>query len=373
MSTPIRSLVLGLLAITCAGALASAQTPVRTAASSDSLHVWLDSLRNDPNGAHVDEQSLHLGHQTVAAGQHLTGDIVAVRGNLDVEGTVDGDAVAILGDVILHPGSKVGGDAVAIGGHVRNDGGTVGGEMRSVSAFSTAPAAAAPPVSTARATWRLLSLALGWFVVLAVLGLLTLLLTRSNLDTVAERIRADFTRAFLVGLLGEFALLPALVLSLVVLAITVVGIVLIPFAIIGFFLAAAGLLALGFLAMSYVSGESIMERGAASAPVRRAPAGYVLLLGLSLYFALWVVGALFTWAGVLGALIRLAAAAVTWAAVTVGFGAALLSRGGTRAHAPTPGPLAPPPEQDYSWETPTPVTGVAAAPRRTPVANPKDL
>lgn len=369
MLTRLRTLVLGFLAVACTGAAAFAQTT----ASSDSLRAWHDSLQHDPNGVRVDEQSMHFGHQTVAAGQHLTGDIVAVRGNLDVEGTVDGDAVALLGDVILHQGSKVSGDVVAIGGHVRNDGGTVGGEMRSVSAFSTAPAAAAAPVSTTHATWRSLSLAFGWFVVLSVLGLLTLLLTRSNLDTVAERIRADFTRAFLVGLLGEFALLPALVLALVVLAITVIGIVLIPFAIIAYFLAAAGLLALGFLAMAYVSGESVIERGATSAPVRRAPAGYVLLLGVSLYFALWVVGALFTWAGIFGALIRLVAAAVTWAAVTVGFGAALLSRGGTRTRTPAPGPVAPPVEPDYSWETPTPVTGVAAAPRRTPVANPKDL
>lgn len=366
-----RRLTLGVAVLAIAGAAVTAGAQNR--AASDSLSVWLDSLQHDPNGAHVSKQSLHFGPQTVAPGQHVADDIVAVHGNLDVEGTVDGDAVAILGDVILHPGSTVSGDVVAIGGHVRNDGGVVGGEMRSVSAFSTAPTATPAPVSTAHATWSALSLALGWFVVLAVLGLLTLLLTRSNLDTVAERIRTDFSRSFLVGLLGELALLPALVLSLVVLAITVVGIILIPFAIIAYFLAAAGLLALGFLAMAYVSGESMIERGATSAPVRRSPAGYVLLLGLSLYFAFWVLGALFTWAGIVGALLRLAAAAVTWAAVTVGFGATLLSRGGTRSLTPVPAPLAPPPEEDYSWETPTPVTGVAAAPRRTPLSNAKDL
>jgi len=364
----LRALILATVASVVAGSAAPTQTP----AAHDSLRVWLDSLRHDPNGVRTSEQSLHFGDQTVAQGQRLTGDIVAVRGNLDVEGAVDGDAVAILGDVILHPGASVSGDVVAIGGKVHNDGAKVGGEMRSVNAFSSVPTAPMVPGTTTRSTWRSLSLSFGWFVVLSVIGLLTLLLTRTNLETVAERVRADFSRAFLIGLLGEFALLPALVLSLVVLAITIIGIVLIPFAIIAYLLAAAGLLALGFLAMAYVTGASVLERGASPAPVRQAPAGYVLLLGLSLYFGFWVLGALFTWAGILGVLLRLVAAAVTWVAVTVGFGAALLSRGGTRTPTGSASSLAPPAEEDYSWQTPTPVTGVAAAPRRTPASYTKD-
>lgn len=361
---------LALLAAAFMPLAAHAQTP---AIPHDSLSAWLDSLRHDPNGVDVSAQALHLGNYTVPENTHLAGSVVAVRGNLDVEGTVDGNAVAIRGDVILHPGSSVGGDAVAIGGQVRPDGGHVGGEMRSVSAFSNAPVASAPPLSRGQATWRSLSLAVGWFVVLAVIGLLTVALTRGNLETVAERIRADFSHAFLIGLLGEFALLPALVLSIVVLAITLIGIVLIPFAIIAFLLAAAGMLALGFIAMAYVSGAAALDRRASVARRRQMAIGYTLLLGLSLYFTLWVLGAAFAWAGIVGALLRLAAAALTWVAVTVGFGATLLSRGGTRAIQVYSPPLPPTPEEDYSWQTPTPVLGVAAAPRRTSTSHTDDL
>jgi hypothetical protein len=367
----LRLVVLPLLAAAAAPLAAQAQ---RAAPAPDSLSVWVDSLRRDPNGVVVAPRSLHMGPYTVAPGERVDGSVVAVRGDLDVEGTVLGNAVAIRGDVILHPGSSVAGDAVAIGGQVRPEGGRVGGEMRSVSAFSTAAAATDAPLSRAQATWRSISLAVGWFTVLAVIGLLTLLLTRSNLETVAERIRDDFSRAFLIGLLGEFALLPGLVLSLVVLAITLIGIVLIPFAIIAYLLAAAGMLALGFIAMAYVSGESVLARRASPYAGRRSAAGYTLLLGLSLYFGLWILGAAFTWAGIVGALLRLAVAAVTWVAVTVGFGATLLSRAGTHSSrgAGLP-PLPPLAEEEYSWQTPTPVTGVAAAPRPAAGSTPPEL
>jgi len=58
------------------------------------------------------------------------------------------------------------------------------------------------------------------------------------------------------------------------------------------------------------------------------------------------------------------ALAVSWVAVTLGLGATLLSRAGTkrldarqRAGARRPAP------EDLAWQTPTPVTGVAAARR----------
>ncbi|HEX5436089.1 MAG TPA: hypothetical protein VFW98_02945 [Gemmatimonadaceae bacterium] len=338
------------------------------AAPADSLSAWLDSLRQDPNGVRVAPQALRSGSQTVGSADHVAGSIVAVHGTLTVDGAIDGNAVAIGGDVVLHAGSHVGGDAVAVGGQVRDEGGEVSGEMRSLSGFTHAAPVAGTSASRAATTGRSLSLAIGWFVVLSVVGLLTLLLTRTNLETVAERIRTDFSRAFLVGFAGELALLPALVLSLAALAITVIGIILIPFAIIAFLLAAAGLLALGFIAMAYVSGESVLEYRSGGTMRRRAPAGLLLLLGLSIFLAFWLVGALFTWAGIVGAVLRLVAAAVTWVAVTVGFGAALLSRGGTRApphlYALDHGAL----DEEYSWETPTPVTGIAAARPRTPAS-----
>jgi hypothetical protein len=206
----------------------------------------------------------------------------------------------------------------------------------------------------------------GWFLVLAVIGLFVILFARNSLENIAERIRDDFSRSFLYGVAGQVAALPVLVAGIVVLAITVVGILLIPFAIVAFILAVAGALALGFVAMSYATGEAAMRWRGAVSPYAPAPALQFLLVGLSFYFVLWVLGGAFVWAGWLGAALRLVAAVVTWVALTVGFGATLASRGGTRAPTSTPPQVPPPPTTDYEWQTPTPVSGVAAARRPTP-------
>ena len=331
----------------------------------DSITSFLDSLARDPNGLTIARRDVRAGAQTVAAGQTIAGSIAAWHGSLDVNGTVKGAAVAIGGDVVVHPGGNVLGDAVSVGGTVRNDGGKVGGEMRTLSALTVGPVVTGVHRTPGEQTKRSVSLSVGWVLVLAVIGLFVVLFARTSLENVAERIRDDFSRSFLYGLAGQVALLPALVAAIVVLAITVVGILLIPFAIVAFVLAVAGALALGFVAMSYATGEAAMRWRGAVSPYAPTPAFQFLLVGLSFYFVLWVLGGALAWAGWLGAALRLVAAMVTWAALTVGLGATLASRGGTRAPTSTP-PVPPPPASDYEWQTPTPVGGVAAARRPTP-------
>src|SRR5690606_8634032 len=140
----------------------------------------------------------------------------------------------------------------------------VGGEMRSMSALTVGPISDAPAPTTTETTKRSVSLSVGWYLVLALIGLAVVLFARSNLETISERIRTDFTRSFMYGLAGQILFVPALVLTIVALAITLIGLVAIPFAIVGFCLAAAGALALGFVAMSFVIGDAAMRwRGAA--------------------------------------------------------------------------------------------------------------
>lgn len=357
---PLRYLATLLLALAPARA-ARAQAP---ATPRDPIGAFLDSLRRDPNGLTLSRGDVREGGQSVPAGTTVTGSIASWHGDLDVHGIVNGSAVAVNGSVIVHPGAIVHGDAVSIGGDVRAGGGSVEGEMRTLSALTVGPLAPGPRRTPAAAARRSVSLAVGWYLVLAVIGLGVVLFARSNLETIAERIRDDFSRAFLFGVAGQVAILPAIILSIVALAITVIGVLLIPFAVVAIVLAAAGALALGFLAMAYVTGEAVMRRenslSSATSFVLQ-----LLLAGLSLYFLLWVLGGALTWAGVLGGVFRLIAGVVTWVAVTVGFGAALASRGGTRAR-PREASAAPPPAEDYAWQTPTPVTGVAAARRPTP-------
>jgi hypothetical protein len=312
---------------------------------------------------------VHRGPHVVAAGEKLPGGVAAWRGNLDVHGVVNGNAVAIGGDVIVYPGAQIHGDAVSVGGQVRDEGGKVDGEMRSLSAL-TVGVPTGFHLTPAQATRRALSLAVGWYLVLSAIGLLVLLFARHNLETIADRIQADFARSVLYGVLGEVALFPAFVVGIVVLAVTLIGIVLIPFAVVAYVLAAAGALALGFLAMSFITGDAAMRWQGAAPRQERPPLLQFLLIGLSLYFFLWLVGAAFTWAGVFGGVLKFVVALITWVAVTVGFGATLLSRGGTRTERRSRAG-SPPLTDDVSWQTPTPVGGVAAARRPvTPPSNP---
>lgn len=348
-----------------AAAPRAGQAAAERPAPVDSLTAVLDSLARDPNGIRLDAAAVHRGRQTVAAGATVPGDIATWHGDLEVSGTVNGNAVAIDGNVIVRHGGVVHGNVVAVGGQVHTDGGTVDGEMRSLSALTVGPIAANAPPSSAQRAKRSVSLAVGWYLVLALIGIAVLLFSRHNLETVAEAIRDDFSRSFLYGLLGQVALMPLLVVGIVALAITIVGILLIPFAIVAFVLAVAGALALGFLAMSLVSGDAIMRwRGAVGNDW--APALQLLLIGLSVYFVLWTLGGLLAWAGWLGGLVRLVAFVVTWVAVTVGFGATIASRGGTRSVGTRPSLPPPTTTEEYAWQTPTPVSGVAAARRPTP-------
>ena len=72
------------------------------------------------------------GDHVVPAGTTTSGSVLVVRGNLDVYGNVDGAATAVGGDVIVHEGGRVRGGAVALMGHVRNEGGSILGDDQDV-------------------------------------------------------------------------------------------------------------------------------------------------------------------------------------------------------------------------------------------------
>ena len=81
---------------------------------------------------------------------------------------------------------------------------------------------------------------------------------------------------------------------------------------------------------------------------------------------MWLLAGLLNDVPLIGTLLRLVALSVRWVAVTAGFGAALLSRGGTKRDAVVT--YAPAPASEAAWQTPTPITGVIAARRPRPSA-----
>jgi hypothetical protein len=363
------ALVLGLGLGTIATHELPAQTKADSAAPRDPITAALDSLHRDANGMSLDRASISAGARTIESAQRLTGDVATWHGPLEVRGTVDGNAVAIGSDVVVLPGGHVLGDALSVGGQVRMAGGTVDGETRTISAFSVGPIAGAR-LTPAQATRRALSLAVACFLILVAMALAVAIGARTHLETIASTIRTDFWRSFLVGLLGEVAALPLFLLSMVALAITVVGILLIPFAAVAYALAVLGALDLGFLAMSLLAGDAVL-RGDGSARDPRPIVAH-LVAGLTVFLVLWLLAGGAAYMGLAGSVLRLLAFLSTWIAATVGLGATILTRAGTRS-AISPPRVAPPTiTEEYAWQTPTPVSGVAAARRPTPAPRPSE-
>jgi len=84
-----------------------------------------------------DAEQFTFGDRTIQAGTRVDGPIAVAHGNLDVFGTVNGDVVALGGDVRVHKGARVTGDAWAAAGKVLIEGGSVDGGKRSIEGAPT--------------------------------------------------------------------------------------------------------------------------------------------------------------------------------------------------------------------------------------------
>jgi hypothetical protein len=336
----------------------------------DGVRRQIEELRSRPEGNRLPPpDSFTVGPRQVAPSSTIRGPVAVAQGAVDVYGHVDGDVFVLDGDATVHRGAVVTGDVVAIGGRVAVDGGRVDGEIRMLSAPSGTPAGTGGAPLT---TWQSIKLVIGWFAVLVIIGLGVMIFAEPNMDGVVQTMERSFARAFWFGVLGEIMALPALLLLCIGLLLTILGALLIPFAIVSYAIAVAGLLALGFLAVARLTG-SIWSRPQNGTPASTRAANLrSLLIGVTVYMGLWLLAAIFTWQPVASAILRGVALAVSWVAVTVGLGAAMLSRAGTRHLLARPGAtVTRPAPDDLAWQTPTPVTGVTAA-RRPPTGAVKD-
>ena len=349
-----RSAVLAtfLVAVPC---LLAAQQATRSANDRDLERLRVgEQIANLPPG-----DSVTAGARSVAAGATVKGTIVA-RGPVDVFGRVEGSVVSLSGDVTVHRGGVVAGDALAVGGRVNADSGEVDGEMRTMSVLPAliSPAMALADQRTpAQRTVAAVKSVAGSFAILLIIAIGVFLFAGPNLDEVVTTIQARFVRSFWYGVLGQLLVLPGLLLVICALALTVIGILLIPFAVVAYGVAVAGVATLGFLAVCRLVGEGLWRGKTASA---RGRALVALFVGVAVFLALWLVASLMMSAPYVAMIVRAAAVAATWAAMTLGLGAALISRAGT--HRRIPGGTRP--IELAAWQTPTPVAGVVAA-RRT--------
>ncbi len=306
-----------------------------------------------------DADNFTFGDRTIAAHTSIDGPIAVARGNLDVYGTVEGDVVTVAGDIRVHDGGRVTGDAWAAAGNVIiNSGGMVDGAKRAIAAPTIANPAQKVPAKPLT-TLESVKLTIGWFALFAIIGLGVMVFAEGNLDGVVIGLERGFARSFWIGLAGEVMLLPALLVLVVALAITVLGALLIPFAIVAYVIAVAGLVTLGFLAVARLTGGAFASDRGTTSP--RGVHLRALIMGLIAYLGLWMLAALFQWNPVVGSILRAIAVAITWVAATIGLGAAITSRAGT-VRPGVGGQKAA--SDDFAWQTPTPVSGVAASTRK---------
>lgn len=272
------------------------------------------------------------GDLVVPAGATTSGSVMVFRGNLDVYGNVDGAATAVLGDVIVHEGGRVRGGAVALGGHVRNEGGSILGVIKDVGTThnrSTVSLGMRP-----RTTVGSLVSAVIWLIVLLLLGTFVLFFMRDYFKRAVEVVTNETGRSLLTGVLAGLATVPAVVAICIAFAITIIGIFLIPIGVGAFLIAVSGIAILGFLAVAHVAGVAISHKSKSETPAGEEL--QYLFTGILAFSGLWIIAAAFTWFPILGALLRMLAFSVTFVAVATGFGAVILSWWRTRRRKEAP-------------------------------------
>lgn len=326
------------------------------------LQADLESLRLTVPGGKA-----RLGDFTVGSGETFSGNLLVLRGDVDLFGRVSGNVVALDGDVIVHSGARVAGDALAIGGRIRELGGVVSGERR---ALGGSPAVVASPRGPLRSALTSLAGLTGVLVTLGLLGFGTVLFARPNLEIISDTVSHSLFRSFLTGLLAQVLVIPTFGMLITGLVLSVVGILLVPFMIIVFPLLLVAAIVGGFLGVTHAMGEThLRRRMAAGVMVGSANSYRYLATGLAGVAAVWLAWILFGWVPVAGSLMFAAAFLATWLLATVGFGACLLSRAGIR---PTFAGRYVPPEaltDEYLWATPQ--FGVSAVARPEGSKTPK--
>lgn len=314
-------------------------------------------LRGDALRITVPGGRAQVGHFSVGSSERLRGDLLVIRGDADIFGTLEGNLATVDGNVLLHPGAVVTGDVLAVAGQVRDLGGEIRGQVRTLDAPRSPAATVSPRPGEELSAWLRMVRAgagvLGVFLTLMIVGVGLVLFARPPLEVVSDTVIHSFSRSFLVGLLGQVLVLPTFGMLVVGLVLSVAGILLVPFAVIVFSLLLIVAVLGGFLAIAHAMGETLTRRQLArGASIASANSYRYVIVGLVGVMALWLCWVLFGWVPVAGSLVLVTAILVTWLLATVGFGASLLSRAGLKEH--FAGRLLPAESltDEYLWATP---------------------
>lgn len=273
----------------------------------------------------------------------VTGSAVSVFGNVDVDGMVGDEAVAPFGRLRVGTDGSVRGDAVA-SRIVRDPGGRIGGSRQEIF-FNLFGEGGLNESMTRHAFTILVVLKILFWLFLV---LLAHALAARNVVKVKERIQRSYAKSFLMGVLGQILLLPVFLLLLV----TIIGI---PVALFVLPLMLFGGLVLAQAAVGQLVGDKVAENTAMPlhTPLSRTIFG-VAALQIFAYLTI-----IFIWpaGGPAGGAFRIItlvmfvlSAILGYVVMTLGTGAVILTRFGTR------------PKEVAPVTTPEPTTGAPVLP-----------
>ncbi len=288
------------------------------------------------------------GNLTLQGAVH--GDVVVAKGDADIEGTVEGNVTVTDGTVKLGPGSLVDGDVLAVVGQiVRDPHATVNGNVNapgislegvsnSVFAAPDVPKGAPEPARLSAPSWLpdgILSSFLNFFskgmvsLVLLVVGLLLAALLPTRVGISSATLETEPVPSLIVGLITALLLFPVTVLLIIVLAISIVGALFIPVVILVLGVA----LLFGLVTVSAWIGRIVYETTHGGAPHTTQHLVINVLLGMSILLGTTFVPSVLLPGAITGIML-----ALMYLASSVGIAALILSRLGT---------LAPPKHRDH--------------------------
>lgn len=323
------------------------------------IESQLRAALDQDNGARhltIADGSAHEGDFSLGSSEDLKGNLLVVDGDAVIYGSLRGNLVTVDGDVVVHAGGVISGDVLTLGGELHDEGGEIGGEVRTLKTVQrhvTVNQIASKPVSAFQTVLLRSAGVLGVFLTLCAIGFGLVMFGRQNLEIVSDTVSHSFGRALITGLLGQILLLPTFGMLVVGLILSVAGILLLPFAVAIFAMLTVIAVVGGYLAVAHAMGETYTRRRMALGVVIGSPNSYrYLLVGLLGLASIWAAWALFGWVPIAGSIVWGAAFFVSWLLGTAGFGAALLSRAGIREN--FAGRLLPPEAltDEYLWATP---------------------
>ncbi|MDE2292118.1 MAG: polymer-forming cytoskeletal protein [Elusimicrobia bacterium] len=289
----------------------------------------------------LDGDLVAMGSSVKVEGTVL-GDVASMGGPVEVSGMVKGDVASLGGGVTLKDGAQVLGDVSLMGGTLdRAPGAVVKGDVThaDMGVLKRFKGLVGDVHSWRHHPWRsdihedepmtpmrrLLGLAAATAFLLG-MGMLIVLLSiflPKQVETVARAAERDFWRSIGLGTLVLILIGPALVLM----AVSIIGIPLIPLAV----LLVCGAFVMALASFSLLLGERVFT--ALEKPAPRALAG--VASGYAVLAALFLAGKLVQVAGPAGGLLGgtfvLAALIILSCAVVVGFGAIWTTRMGSRS------------------------------------------